>query len=198
VLASYGIDTAADISLHRLLAVPGFGQSNSIGLLEWRAKHEKHFVYLSQENDSDRQEIARIRSSIEAKASPLRKKLSVGPHNIEQLAKRVKGSLASQNSILIQCQREREQAKFDLDFLGIPILPLPTYSSSHNPNITSRSTSTNASYRPTPQYTSTSSAPTCPRCNSTMVRRVARRGRNAGGSFWGCSRYPSCKGTRNI
>lgn len=30
-----------------------------------------------------------------------------------------------------------------------------------------------------------------------MVLRTARRGRNAGGSFWGCRRYPRCKGTRD-
>jgi len=38
----------------------------------------------------------------------------------------------------------------------------------------------------------------CPKCNSPMVRRTARKGPNAGGQFWGCIRYPRCKGTRNI
>ncbi|NKB78969.1 hypothetical protein HED49_08245 [Ochrobactrum daejeonense] len=31
-----------------------------------------------------------------------------------------------------------------------------------------------------------------------MVQRTARKGRNAGGSFWGCSRFPRCSGTRSI
>lgn len=31
-----------------------------------------------------------------------------------------------------------------------------------------------------------------------MVRRTARRGPSAGSGFWGCSRYPSCRGTRSI
>lgn len=39
---------------------------------------------------------------------------------------------------------------------------------------------------------------TCPVCNSGMVRRVAKKGTNAGSEFWGCSRFPSCKGTRPI
>ncbi len=43
-----------------------------------------------------------------------------------------------------------------------------------------------------------SGPPDCPHCGSRMQRRTARRGRNAGGDFWGCSRYPSCSGTRNI
>jgi len=40
-------------------------------------------------------------------------------------------------------------------------------------------------------------ATTCPSCSSAMVRRVAKRGDNAGKSFWGCTRYPAgCRGTR--
>lgn len=36
----------------------------------------------------------------------------------------------------------------------------------------------------------------CPKCGSPMVRRTSRKGPNAGGAFWGCSRYPACRGTR--
>lgn len=35
----------------------------------------------------------------------------------------------------------------------------------------------------------------CPKCESPLVERVAKRGNNAGSSFWGCSTYPSCKYT---
>ena len=31
-----------------------------------------------------------------------------------------------------------------------------------------------------------------------MVQRRARRGRNAGGYFWGCPNYPGCKGILDI
>jgi restriction system protein len=40
-------------------------------------------------------------------------------------------------------------------------------------------------------------APHCPRCKSNMVKRTARRGANAGRSFWGCVHYPTCKGIRD-
>ena len=36
----------------------------------------------------------------------------------------------------------------------------------------------------------------CPLCSSAMVRRVAKRGPNAGEQFYGCSTYPVCRGTR--
>ncbi len=38
--------------------------------------------------------------------------------------------------------------------------------------------------------------PACPLCNSEMVLRTAGKGPNKGSQFWGCSGYPSCKGTR--
>lgn len=40
--------------------------------------------------------------------------------------------------------------------------------------------------------------PTCPICGSTMALRTARRGQHAGSQFWGCSRFPGCRGTRNF
>ncbi len=42
------------------------------------------------------------------------------------------------------------------------------------------------------------SAPQCPQCASKMVERAAKRGTNVGSKFWGCSRYPDCKGTRAV
>ena len=41
---------------------------------------------------------------------------------------------------------------------------------------------------------STVVTPCCPKCGENMVRRVARKGANAGGEFWGCSAYPRCNG----
>ena len=33
----------------------------------------------------------------------------------------------------------------------------------------------------------------CPKCDAPMVRRVAKRGKNAGNEFWGCSTFPKCR-----
>lgn len=40
--------------------------------------------------------------------------------------------------------------------------------------------------------------PGCPKCGSGMVRRTARTGSNAGGAFWGCSTFPTCRGVRQV
>lgn len=36
--------------------------------------------------------------------------------------------------------------------------------------------------------------PLCPICNEKMIKRTAKKGKNAGNTFWGCSQFPSCRG----
>jgi len=38
--------------------------------------------------------------------------------------------------------------------------------------------------------------PSCPRCGAAMIKRTARKGKNAGQDFLGCSQFPKCRGTR--
>jgi restriction system protein len=38
----------------------------------------------------------------------------------------------------------------------------------------------------------------CPQCGNDLVRRRARKGKNAGNEFYGCSTFPKCRYTRNI
>ena len=44
--------------------------------------------------------------------------------------------------------------------------------------------------------TRTTTPPACPVCGTGMVMRTARHGKNAGSQFWGCPKYPGCRGTR--
>lgn len=56
---------------------------------------------------------------------------------------------------------------------------------------TVRSTAPRATYIPAAAIPSN---PACPKCGSSMVKRTAKQGANAGNMFWGCSDYPKCKG----
>ena len=38
----------------------------------------------------------------------------------------------------------------------------------------------------------------CPDCNGPMVTRTARKGKHKGNNFWGCKRFPDCKGIINF
>ena len=35
----------------------------------------------------------------------------------------------------------------------------------------------------------------CPKCSSMLVKRVAKKGKNAGSEFWACSSFPKCRYT---
>lgn len=48
------------------------------------------------------------------------------------------------------------------------------------------------------QPPSNAETPSCPKCGSTMIRRTAERGPNPGSQFWGCPRYPACRGTMEL
>jgi len=40
--------------------------------------------------------------------------------------------------------------------------------------------------------------PACPNCGKPMILRTVRKGPRAGQTFWGCSAYPECTGTRPV
>ena len=52
--------------------------------------------------------------------------------------------------------------------------------------------------KPTMAQSKATIEPICPQCGSGMVKRTARKGNNAGGEFWGCSKFPTCKGVRQL
>ena len=41
-------------------------------------------------------------------------------------------------------------------------------------------------------------APHCPQCGKPMIKRMAKKGKNAGNAFWSCTDYPNCNGTRSV
>ena len=51
---------------------------------------------------------------------------------------------------------------------------------------------------PSDQTDQTDQIPDCPQCGKPMVLRTARKGKNEGRSFWGCSGYPDCRGAVDV
>jgi len=41
-------------------------------------------------------------------------------------------------------------------------------------------------------------APNCPLCGGPMALRTAKKGPRPGSQFWGCAKYPACKGTKPV
>lgn len=50
----------------------------------------------------------------------------------------------------------------------------------------------------TPTPTQAAADAKCPLCNAPMVQRTAKRGPNPGSQFLACTRFPTCRGTRDL
>lgn len=192
-LASYGIETAADITAHGVMAVPGFGEALTTKLLVWRRGHEAKFRYNSAPDASDVQAENAVRSASAAKRADLQSKIRSGAAAVIAAPAQIRARSKSPDQPLAHALAARAMAAHDLELLGISIPQSPPISFGSKPKPQASPTVTirsNAS-------TSSGGIPSCPRCGSSMRRRTARRGSRAGRQFWGCSRYPSCTGTRN-
>ena len=44
---------------------------------------------------------------------------------------------------------------------------------------------------------SITSEPSCPKCHSEMIQRIAKKGARQGQTFYGCSQFPKCRGVVN-
>lgn len=195
-LASYGIDTAADITRRAVLAVPSFGEASAEPLLEWRRRIESRFVYSVQPTAADQQATEQIRRNFAAEAAQLRQTLLRGANELNTGLAMVQARLKSADPAVNRAYEEREQAKTDLEFLGQPI-PKVVAKVAPAPSPV-RTTVQPARTTPSPPTRAGMTAVSCPTCGGRMVRRVARKGPRAGRPFWGCARFPSCRGTRPI
>jgi DNA-binding helix-hairpin-helix protein with protein kinase domain len=188
-LASFGIESAADIKRNAILAIPGFGPVTADKLMAWRAQLEKRFVYNPAPNQSDVAAESKLDADFANRASALARRISAGHAELLPMANTLHQRLGREDGRLSEIAVERAQLASDLTFLGIakPYKPAaakaPFYPATTPPAQTKPKAGSGASLL-------------CPNCGAHMVRRTARRGHRRGHQFWGCSRYPSCRGTR--
>jgi TonB family protein len=116
-LASYGIDTAADISHSAIVRVPGFGDASARPLLEWRRRIEARFVFSPQPNAADVRERDRIVREIAAKRDTLRSKLRSGPQMLRSASQTVMARWKSSDPLLARAYAEKEQAQVDWNYV---------------------------------------------------------------------------------
>jgi DNA-binding helix-hairpin-helix protein with protein kinase domain len=191
-LASFGIESAADVNAPAIMAIPGFGRATADKLLAWRAGYERRFVYNPAPLPTDVQAQNRIEAEFAAKASTLEKRISGGQTELVQIAHSLQVRLSAVDSAISEIAVQRAQLEVDLKFLGIS-MPAQKAATGHAPvTVFPRLAAAQPQRGLAP-----SAGLKCPQCGSPMVSRVARRGNHPGKHFWGCSRYPRCRGTRN-
>ena len=197
-LASYGIDTAADVTTARVLLVPGFGGSMASTMVEWRQKLERRFQFSATPTPADLQASEQVKRNYAVEAGKMRAKLKIGPAELATAAATIKARLSTPDPYVQKAYQEWQQLRTDLEYLGLSLpMPRPIPAAVVAPTaalkvIGVRISAGGRPASPTPPSQG-SFSPSCPRCGISMVRR---QNRSRGTYFWGCSRYPNCKGTR--
>ena len=118
-LASYGIDTAAQVRRDRIKNIPGFGPVNSEALLAWRASVEMRFVFNPAPTMQDQQNEERVRREVIAEGGKLRRELVTGAADLRAAAAAVTARLGKVDPAVDKAHFEFEQARINAESLGL-------------------------------------------------------------------------------
>ena len=205
-LASYGFTTAFDAKRRDVQQVHGIGPVKARNIATWIRSLEAKFQFHSAYTPEDQRNIQKAQNEIIAKQQGLEERIKKTIDEFRQEAQGFERWKATRDPELVRLTQQLAQAEVDLQHLGIPVPSRPNVAPTPVQQVsTVQRAAQPANFGTTfgggTQPTSApaqSHAVTCPRCGSPMVRRTARRGARAGKTFWGCSRYPTCTGTRPI
>ena len=193
-LISFGIETAADVNRSDVIQVPGFGDVMTGKLMAWRKAHEARFKYDPNPNAQDVADEKALRGRFMAGKAKLEATIRNGLGTLRNARAKIEAlpTRAKNDPALLNVLKARAQAERDLTELSVTV-PTSTVSLTSAPAAHQQQNPKTYTNSPTQKTRIASGVPSCPRCGSSMRRRSGKYG-----SFWGCSRYPSCKGTRNI
>ncbi|BBC81483.1 topoisomerase [Acetobacter orientalis] len=205
-LASYGVTTASDAKRRNVQQVHGIGPVKASNIAAWLRRMEANFQFQSAYTQEDQRYIQKEQNDIIVKQQGIEERIKTLVGEFRQEAQGFAIWQSRQDPELTQLAQQLVQAEQDLSHLGSSVPARPNVAPFLVPSVSAFRrvawpSKASAQYitkaRPVPL-----SAPlhtvSCPQCGSAMVKRTARRGSRAGRLFWGCSRYPSCNGTRPI
>ncbi len=116
-LASYGIETAADVTAEALKVVPGFGQrlgrQRAATLLAWRQALEQRFRYDPRQG-VDPATATRLRQQYAQERSRIERELLAGPDELAKIKAEVLKQRAQLNIALMHQAMREAQAQADL------------------------------------------------------------------------------------
>lgn len=115
-LASWGIETAADVTYAKLANVPGFGPTLVASLMMWRASLERKFTF-DPAREIDAQELVRLDRRFAPQRRDLEQTLRSGPARLAQLREHLQSRHTQLRAELESCARTWAQARADLNQL---------------------------------------------------------------------------------
>jgi len=116
-LASYGIETAADVSKQKIIGIKGFGQSYAAELLKWQAALMRGFVF-DPKRGIDPADISDLNRRFAIKRQQLEASLLAGIERLNQVRNGVLHQRQQMQSVVLTAAKQVAQAKADLKALG--------------------------------------------------------------------------------
>lgn len=113
MLASYNIETAADIPLTHVLPVPGFGPALTENLTSWRKSIERKFRY-DPSKPTDPQAIAKLEQELAKKKTDLERELSQGPTVLAAIRAQIIARRTSLRAMALNSAKSFRQAEVNL------------------------------------------------------------------------------------
>jgi len=121
-LASWGIDSALQVSHSRVMAIDGFGPAKAAALMAWRNMVEARFVFDPRPNAADAREKNRINREATQRGDQLRNMLARGANDLNVASQTVQARWKSVDQTLLRVHRENVQAQVDDAFVNASIV----------------------------------------------------------------------------
>lgn len=112
VLASFGIETAADVNRQAISRIKGFGDVLTKELVDWRARVEAKFVYKPSPRDGE-QEVSQIRAQIAARASGIQKTIESNLGRLEPTKNEILSRRRYLQPLIEAAAKRKAQAEAD-------------------------------------------------------------------------------------
>ena len=115
-LASYGVESAADVSSQTLASIKGFGPALKARLVEWRRIQETRFRFDPHKPPSPYLK-AEVEKRFQASVKALKEATAKIETRLNEAEQMCSGKLRSGHARVVQAARQRDQAKANIDSL---------------------------------------------------------------------------------
>ncbi|AXV78231.1 MULTISPECIES: helix-hairpin-helix domain-containing protein [Ralstonia solanacearum species complex] len=111
-LASFGIETAADVSYHQVRAIKGFGERLTGELMNWRKRIESRFVF-DPSKGIDPAELGRLQQRYTQLKRQLESQLTAGPELLKRERQRIEQERNLMREVVSNANLQVAQAEAD-------------------------------------------------------------------------------------
>jgi len=109
-LRSFGIETAADIDMHKIMSIPGFDAALANELVAWRAGQERLFVYDDKKGVSP-SDVQNLIHTFQPRIRPVEREFLTGIENLHAVQQKILRNRAKFQPVIEKSARDLAQAE---------------------------------------------------------------------------------------